>query len=197
MNNAKTAAIALSCAFALVIGGEMAMSESTQQKLVFGFDEPKALEEWEVVNDTVMGGVSSAEMRLADAGTALFSGIVSLDNYGGFASVRSRPKELGLDGYEGIVVRLKGDGKGYKLAVRQDGRSNRVMYQAPFKTVEDKWQEVRIAFSDLVPTYHGRVLRDQPRVSPDRVRSLGFLISDKQAGPFRLEVDWVKAYTTD
>ena len=173
------------------------MSEEPKAQLVFGFDQAASLDEWEVVNDTVMGGVSVAQMALTEGGTAVFSGTVSLDNSGGFASVRSRPKDRKLGGHEGIVLRVKGDGKRYKLTVRQDSRWDGVMYQAPFQATKGKWQEVRVPFSAFVPTYRGRELRDRPDVNPDQIRSLGFLISDKQAGPFRLEIDWVKAYVED
>jgi monofunctional biosynthetic peptidoglycan transglycosylase len=176
---------------------EDAMSEEVKTQLVFSLDRAEDLDEWEVVNDTVMGGVSTAQMGITDGGTAVFSGTVSLDNSGGFASVRSRPKDRKLGGQQGIVLRVKGDGKRYKLTVRQDSRWDGVMYQAPFKATEGKWQEVRVPFGDFVPTYRGRELLDRPEVTPDRIRSLGFLISDKQSGPFRLEIDWIKAYVED
>lgn len=48
-------------------------------------------------------------------------------------------------------------------------------------------------YRDFVPTYRGRILRDVPPIDPGVIRQLGFLIADKVEGPFRLEVDWIKA----
>ena len=30
------------------------------------------------------------------------------------------------------------------------------------------------------------------KLDPSKVNSVGFLLADKQAGPFKLEVDWIK-----
>jgi monofunctional biosynthetic peptidoglycan transglycosylase len=43
-----------------------------------------------------------------------------------------------------------------------------------------------------VPTFRGRELHDVPPIEAGAIRQLGFLIADKQGGPFRLEVDWIK-----
>jgi NADH dehydrogenase [ubiquinone] 1 alpha subcomplex assembly factor 1 len=45
---------------------------------------------------------------------------------------------------------------------------------------------------NLVPTFRGRVLSGEPPLDPAKVTSVGFLIADKQDGPFRLEVAWIK-----
>jgi hypothetical protein len=43
------------------------------------------------------------------------------------------------------------------------------------------------------PTFRGRVLTDVPPLNPAKVNSAGFLISDRQASPFRLEITCLKA----
>jgi len=50
-----------------------------------------------------------------------------------------------------------------------------------------------LPFADFRATSFGVELTDAPRLDPGKIRSFGFLISDKQAGPFALEVDWIKA----
>lgn len=42
-----------------------------------------------------------------------------------------------------------------------------------------------------MPTFRGRVLAGEPSLDPAKVTAVGFLISDKQAGQFRLEVAWI------
>jgi hypothetical protein len=39
-------------------------------------------------------------------------------------------------------------------------------------------------------TSFGRVVRGQ--LDPSQVNGLGILLGDKKAGPFRLEVEWIK-----
>jgi len=82
-----------------------------------------------------------------------------------------------------------------KLGLRQDGRWDGVMYQAPFKTKEGGWIVVKVPFERFQPTYHGRVLDNVPKARAAQLRSVGFLISDKQEGAFRLQIDWIKAYS--
>jgi monofunctional biosynthetic peptidoglycan transglycosylase len=93
-----------------------------------------------------------------------------------------------------VELRVKGDGKRYKLSLATDSRFDAVMYQAGFETEEDAWRVVRLPFSSFVPTYHGRTLTDAPPIDRGHILSFGFLIADRQEGVFRLEVDSVKAY---
>jgi monofunctional biosynthetic peptidoglycan transglycosylase len=65
---------------------------SSVGKIVFDFSTASHAAGWQIVNDAVMGGVSDGEFRLAK-GVAIFSGNISLENNGGFASVRSLPSQ--------------------------------------------------------------------------------------------------------
>jgi hypothetical protein len=53
---------------------------------------------WKVVNDDVMGGISTASFELNNEGYAEFKGTVSTANNGGFASVRYRFKAKDIAG---------------------------------------------------------------------------------------------------
>jgi hypothetical protein len=72
-------------------------------------------------------------------------------------------------------------------------RFDSAIYQMVFQTSPGDWTEHRLPFKDFVPTWRGRVLSGEPPLDPAQVTSVGFLISDKQAGPFRLEIAWIKA----
>jgi monofunctional biosynthetic peptidoglycan transglycosylase len=165
-----------------------------QERTLLDFQGRDERERWITVNDGVMGGVSQGRMAFTAEGTAVFEGILSLENYGGFASVRTRPQAYDLERYRGFVVRVKGDGKRYKLRVRTDDRFDGPAYQADFETEAGAWSTVYVPFGGFVPTFRGRRLTDMPPLDGAQVRQIGFLVADKQAGPFRLEIDWIKAY---
>lgn len=148
---------------------------------------------WQVVNDEVMGGVSSSQFQVVSNGVAVFSGVVSLDNHGGFASVRSSPSPHNLAGCGSFLVRLRGDGHRYKFTARTETRFDAPLYQCGFLAKLNEWEEHRLAFKDFVPTFRGRTLPNVPALNPAKVVSVGLLIADKQAGPFRLEMSWIKA----
>ena len=184
---------------ALLIASSLLITSATNaannEEMLFDFSESSQMDAWRIVNDGVMGGLSQSQMWLTDQNTAIFQGRVSLDNYGGFASVRAIQSSAKTSGHTGIRLRVKGDGRNYQLRLRTDNRFDGASYRSEFSTQQGKWTTIDMPFAEMVPTFRGRVLADYPAVDPAQVRQLGFLISNKVAEPFRLEVDWIKAYS--
>jgi len=147
---------------------------------------------WQVVNDDVMGGRSTSRW-LRTNGVAVFQGLVSMKNNGGFASVRSLPARYDLVGCEAFVLRARGDGLRYKFMARSEQGVDGALYQSAFTTKRDEWEDHRLPLNGFVATYRGRQLPGEPPLDPGKVRSLGLLVSDQQEGPFRLEIAWIKA----
>jgi monofunctional biosynthetic peptidoglycan transglycosylase len=165
------------------------------EELLFDFGDPEAVARWTTIHDVVMGGVSSGSIETTEDGTVLFTGRVSLENNGGFASIRSLPRRVDLGAYSGIEIRVRGDGQRYKLHLRTDSSSDRLVYRLPFETSDGEWQTLRLPFGRFEPSVRGRIVPDAPPFDPERMTSVGVLISDKQSGPFRLEIAWIAAYT--
>ena len=170
----------------------LTMNTHAADKIIFDFQTVTNPAAWQVVNDDVMGGLSASSWRLAN-GAAVFQGELSLANNGGFASVRSLPAPLDLAGGDTLIIRVRGDGRRYKFTARMDGSFDSVIYQTVFTTKKDAWEEHRLPLKEFVPSFRGRVLAGEPPLDPARVVSVGFLIADKQSGPFRLEIAWIKA----
>ena len=168
-------------------------SDAASERILFDFQAASNSTAWQIVNDDVMGGVSTSRFQVLTNGGAVFSGVVSLENNGGFASVRSSPVRENLSGCDAFVFRVRGDGRRYKFTVRTESSFNAPNYQAEFTTKRGEWEDHRLAFKDFVPTFRGRILTDVPPLNPAKVASVGFLISDQQEGAFKLEVAWVKA----
>ena len=147
---------------------------------------------WSSIDDVVMGGISRSRMEVED-GVAVFRGVLSLENNGGFASVRSRPADHDLSGFRAISVRVRGDGHRYMLRLRTSASFDGVSYEAPFEPGDDEWTTVVIPFDAFRATYRGRLVRDYPALDPSRVKTFGIMIADKQEGPFRLEVESISA----
>lgn len=177
---------------------ENGSAASMRERVLFDFDDPDDLRRWRVVNDSVMGGGSVASIVPWSSGRSLFSGFLSLENNGGFATVRSPARDLQLAGFDGISLRVRGDGRTYKLlALRSDAWDQIESWQAPFDTVFREWIEVKIPFAVLTRTIMGRRYLDAPPPDPAAIRSISLSIADKQEGPFALEIDWIKAYGRD
>jgi uncharacterized surface protein with fasciclin (FAS1) repeats len=156
------------------------------------FSDSSLDKQWISVNDNVMRGVSEGGFRITDDKTLVFSGSISLENRGGFASIRSRPTDLKLDDYDTIAVRVKGDGRIYYLDLRTASQRPFGSYRAAVKTQKDAWKEVRIALKDFEYTAFGRRIPRSEALRAKNVQSVGFTLADKQSGPFRLEVSWIR-----
>lgn len=72
------------------------LTYAEEAKNSFDFNEAEAIKEWQTVNDGVMGGVSEGKFNITDKKILEFYGMLSLKNNGGFASVRTSAKNLGL-----------------------------------------------------------------------------------------------------
>lgn len=140
---------------------------------------------WRPTDDVVMGGQSSSAM-LAGDGVGIFAGKLSLASGGGFASVRRREQVVDLSACEAIELHVRGDGKRYKLNLRTSVRFDGVVYQAAFATQPGTWLTAELPLADFAPRFHGRPVNGT--LDRAHVYSLGLLISDRQAGPFRLEL---------
>ncbi len=180
-------------ALALTSPANTMKADTATNKTLFGFQASNHPPAWEVVNDDVMGGVSTSQFQVLTNGCTVFSGMVRLENNGGFASVRSAPLRENLTDLTAFVLRVRGDGRSYKFSVRTGAGFDTPLYQLAFTTKRGEWEEHRLPFKDFVPTFRGRILTDVPPLNPAKVTSVGFLISDKQEGPFKLEVAWIKA----
>ncbi len=149
------------------------------------------LDNWSIVNDDVMGGISTSYLSVSDEKKLIFSGNLSLENNGGFASSRLGLKKNILKGVKSFTIRIKGDGNSYKLRLSQDNR--RASYSANFESVNNRWVEINIPIEDFIATWRGYTYTDYPSIQTDRIISLGLQISDKQEGKFKLEIDYIKA----
>jgi hypothetical protein len=144
-----------------------------------------------------MGGISSSTLRPSGNGTAIFSGVVSRENNGGFASVRSPEWDYQIDGYEGIELRLLSDGRAYKVNLQTGGGSGSFQYQAPVSCVEGAWSLARIPFGRFRPVLRGTPQPGAPPLNLRRLSSVGLVIGDGQEGGFRLEISSIRCYTVD
>jgi monofunctional biosynthetic peptidoglycan transglycosylase len=141
--------------------------------------------DWRAVNDGVMGGVSSGRMVASDDGLR-FEGRLSLENNGGFASVRHRV-EQDLSAAGRVQMNLRGDGRTYQFRIRHNQGFDGVAWRAEFSTTGE-WQTVELALSEFEPVFRGRRVRDAGPVVPSAISQIGFLLADKTPGSFALTI---------
>ena len=164
-----------------------------RSRIIFKFDREKEISKWKPINDNVMGGLSRGSALITDEGYFVFFGTISLENNGGFASIRSLPQDFNLKGFEGIRIKINGDGRKYQFRVRTDGNVDGVAYKYEFQTIKNEWMEIELPFSSFSPTYRGRVLKEVEPLAAEDIRQIGFLIAEKKSGPFKLVIESIES----
>lgn len=150
---------------------------------VFDFTQPDFnISPWGSLDDVVMGGVSQGRFALSQEATeqtAIFSGVISTDNSGGFSSVRTRNFEppFNFSGWAGIQLRVKGDGQRYKFILRNSGGWDSPAHIYSFDTVSDEWITVTVPFAEMVATFRAKCVPNAPAFDPSQVFSLQLMLS--------------------
>lgn len=176
-------------------------------KMIFDFTQPtqETLNLWGPLNDGVMGGVSQSDIQL-DAAGARFSGTVSTENSGGFASVRTRDFQppIDLSAFTGVELRVRGDGKRYKFMLRTESRWDGIAHCYSFDTEPDTWKTVKIPFAAFVPVFRAKTVPDAP-LDASRIHAMQLMLSKFeydgalnptfQPGFFQLQVESIQTYT--
>jgi len=160
----------------------------TNPNEIYKFTTLTKVNEWRIVNDGVMGGISKSSLILNDLGNGQFMGHVSLANNGGFASIQLNKTIKLADKIKFILLRIKGDGKAYEFRLKSQiyGQES---YVYPFMTTEE-WEIIKLPISEFYPQVFGRKL-NRPNFNFKRIEQLSFLIANKQEEDFKLLIDWI------
>ena len=148
--------------------------------------------QWRSVNDGVMGGRSKGDSYLTEAGNRMFKGVISLENNGGFSSVRTFGGKYDLSDYDGVEVRVRGDGRMYYFTARADNMRMRA-YWFPIQTKAGEWMTARVPFSSMYATSFGKKIKGV-KLNIKNVTSFGLMLYDKNNGDFSIELESMKVY---
>ena len=153
---------------------------------LFDFTPQSNLANWNIVDDVVMGGRSFGQFELDKDGHGVFSGNISLENNGGFSSVRYAMPQSDISSYTKFVIRLKGDGKTYQFRAKANRRDFQ-SYTTYIDTSGD-WETIEIPFADLYPVFRGRRL-NMENFEGKSAQEIGFLFGNKKPESFKLIID--------
>lgn len=157
-----------------------------QTSTIFDFSKKSDTTNWKIVDDVVMGGRSSGTFHINKEGNGVFKGRVSLENNGGFSSLRYRFNKISTKQYSKIILRVKGDEKTYQFRVKSKS-SDYYSYITYFNTTKD-WETIELSLSDMYPAFRGRKLNIS-NYDNESIEEIAFLIGNKKAEAFNLEID--------
>ena len=172
----------------LLIVLTLGLSNKTNMKEIYRFTTQTKVNEWRIVNDGVMGGISKSSLLITDAGHGQFSGHVSLENNGGFASIQLNTTIKLTKEKKFIVLRVKGDGKAYEFRLKAEiSQSESYVHQF---TTTGEWENIKLPISEFYPQFRGRKL-NIPNFNFKSIEQVSFLIANKQDEDFKLLIDWI------
>lgn len=157
--------------------------------LIFDFTKNTNPKEWKIIDDVVMGGRSNGTFTIDKDENGVFSGTISLENNGGFSSVRYQCNPVKVTKDSKVLIRLKGDGKDYQFRIK-DKSNSYYSYITTFKTTGD-WQTITLKLTDLYPSFRGRKL-DMANFSSNSFEEIVFLIGNKKKETFQLVLDKIE-----
>lgn len=161
-------------------------SQMIHSQVLYKFSKNTSAKEWRIIDDGVMGGLSQGRFYINEEGFGVFTGDVSLKNYGGFSSVRySSPAPFATTRESKIKLRIKGDGKNYQLRIK-DKASTYYSYIYTFST-SGNWETIVLPLKDFYPSFRGQTLK-LPNYAASSFEEIVFLIANKKEETFKLEI---------
>jgi len=182
--------------FLSIILAAIIMNNSVQQNennVLINSSLMKTENRWRIVNDGVMGGLSSSKAIVKDD-KIIFSGSVSLENNGGFASLRSPVKDYDFSEFTGLELKLKTDGKLYSISMKETSYFTGYFYTKSFETKKDEWIVIQIPFDQFKLYYFGKETDLNKKLPLNKIKEISLLIGDKQEGEFKAEIDYIMLY---
>lgn len=177
------------CIMTLALSVSGATKQNMQKHI--DFTNQEEAQNWVIVNDTVMGGRSRASVVLEND-MLLFSGDLSLQNNGGFASTRRIYGAINWDGTQALEIKIMGDGRAYQFRLRTNKNFDGVAYVANFNTEKGSAQTLRFNIDDFIPQFRGRIVSNAPKLNYADVSQFGFMLADKNPGRFTLKVEFIR-----
>ena len=156
------------------------------QNIIYNFDNNSDLKEWVIVNDDVMGGISSSNLIVENDGNGVFEGRISTAYNGGFSSLRFNCKKIFVKDNTHFKIRIKGDGKDYQFRIKSN-REDYYSYITSFKT-SGEWETVTIPIKEMHASFRGRKL-DIKNFNSDYFEQITFLFGNKKDENFKLLID--------
>ena len=166
------------------------IQNNTMEKRI-DFSNSAEARNWIIVNDTVMGGRSQADLAIEND-MLVFTGDLSLENNGGFASTRRIYSPLSWNSKETLEIKLLGDGRSYQFRLRTNRNADGIAYVANFTTTKGESQVLTFNLNDFSPQFRGRLVNGAPSLNFSDIAQIGFMLADKNPGNFVLRIEHIR-----
>jgi hypothetical protein len=157
--------------------------------VIFDLDTNSDVSNWVIINDSVMGGKSKSNFYFNEEGQGIFEGEISLENNGGFCSVKCNCNSVSLSLNKSFILRLRGDNKQYQFRVKTN-KNDAHSYVFSFQT-SGEWQTISIPIEELYPAFRGEKLAIA-NYDGSNLEEIAFLFGNKETENFKLLIESIK-----
>jgi hypothetical protein len=176
----------------LFLGLSLVNTTTDDSNLDFGNGQNQ-ISNWVLISDNIMGGVSKSKLEYTE-NTMVLSGNISLDNFGGFSSVKTTFGKHDLSQFKGVKIRFKSSKQKFAFTLEDNKNWTLPNYKGDFcSSKENLWEEKIIYFKDFKEYQIGeptaKKLKD---TSLKNIVRMGIITTEKKEGPFSIEIDYVE-----
>lgn len=162
----------------------------SEYKIDFG--AKLAEQNWFVVNDGVMGGFSNSESELLE-NSLIFKGSISLQNNGGFSSLRGPANNEDLSKFKNIEIKYRSKGQDFGLRLLEYDEYYMPYFKHLFEDTSWEWQTVQVSLRDFsqyrLSDITGKTMTND---NLSKIGRIGIIVSNKIEGPFEIEIDYIE-----
>ena len=172
----------------------LSINSTSTNDLIINFGSgPNQTNNWVLLSDNVMGGVSKSKLEYTD-NTLILTGDISLRNFGGFASAKTPFGKYDLSQHKGVKIKFKSTNQKFAFTLEDSNKWTLPNYKGTFySTSSNTWEETTILFKDFkeyqIGEATGQKLEDSKLNSIVR---MGIITTEKMEGPFTIEIDYIE-----
>lgn len=149
-------------------------------------------DDWCVVVDGVMGGKSQGTIEYTN-NSIVFSGNVSLENNGGFTSIRTKEQTFDLSKYDTVIIKYRSTGQDFSFYLNRYKKHFEPKFRTHLPITNNVWKEVMTPLKDFKIVTLGKEMAGMiTKEDFASIIKLGFISSIKAATNFSLEIDYIK-----
>ncbi|RMB56665.1 hypothetical protein EAX61_13755 [Dokdonia sinensis] len=146
-------------------------------------------DDWFVVLDGVMGGLSEGKVEKTET-SIIFRGSISLENNGGFASLRTPYQNYDLSEYKTVTVRYRSTGQDFGLTLNKYRQFWRPQYKTNLPITNGEWKTITCNLADFGTYRLGNTINENPNTEDlSKIIRLGLISNTKAPTDFEIEVD--------
>ncbi len=163
------------------------MLENAEQ--IYDFGDSGTGSDWVVVNDGVMGGLSRGDARLTE-NSLLFTGMVSLENNGGFSSLRSPYGTYDMSEFTLVIAKYRSRGMDMAMTLANSRLWYRPNFKANLPDTKGDWVTLELPLGSFDRYRVGRPVGGKLSISDQSaIVRFGFITNEKKNGSFEFEID--------